>query len=320
MLENILYLSAGSRRWGAGHLSRSKQLIRILRQRGAVLKTFAYVPEQADAESLNPFLNVYDATACSLNEISLTNPSGIIVDVNTEFQPELFAWLEARKIPTVALDWYNERGTVIKAVANLRGGASALKYCLIREEFRKALQKPVSQIPDSDAVVVMGGGDPRDCLSKVFKLFHENRNFADYHITIIVGPMVTGRLAKLAGQSIGPLKLIKNPDNLADVMAGATIGLTNGGTTLMEFSSLGIPTIIFPQSEEEDNFIQPFLEHGGSLSGSLEQTEFVAQIHKLWENKKMRNSMREKAMKLIDGLGGDRIADLIFKTFSESNK
>ncbi len=84
----------------------------------------------------------------------------------------------------------------------------------------------------------------------------------------------------------------------------------------MEFTMLGVPTLIFPQSEEEDNFIRPFLKKGCGILGSLEPGEFGSQVKELWKNKNSRKIMTEKARELIDGKGAVRITDIILKTFA----
>lgn len=316
MLKSLFYLSAGSSRWGTGHLRRSLEVIETLRSRGVNLHTVALVPESAEMQKLYVFVKDYDRRVQSLEEIGRIDADGIVVDVNTDFQPELFPWLQKQKFSVVGLDWYHETGGVVVASANLRGGESALKYAIIRKEFHHAFQNHSGQRPEYDVVVMMGGGDSRGHLHKIFGFFTVDDRFSDRSIAIVLGPMVEGKLSEFIDRPIGKVAVLKNPDNIADVMANTLIGITNGGTSLMEFTMLGVPTLIFPQSEEEDNFVQPFLESSCSVLGANEYGEFARQITELLENEILRKTMAEKAKKLIDGHGARRITDIILKTFA----
>ena len=200
-------------------------------------------------------------------------------------------------------------------MANLKGGVSGLKYSIIREEFHRAYLNRLGKSPEYDAVVVMGGGDSRGYLTKIHRLFNENSFFLSRKIIMVLGPLVEGKLTEFDGQSIGNVTVLKNPNNVADIMAGAKVGITNGGTSLMEFTMLGVPTLIFPQSEREENFIAPFLEKGCGVLGLLEPDNFARQVFEICENDSLRKSMSKRAKTLVDGKGAYRIADLILGTF-----
>lgn len=315
-MKKLLYLSAGSSKWGTGHLLRSIELIDILRKKGLHIYTIALVPDVIEMQKLSVFINGYDRRVQSLHEIDVVNADGIVVDVHTSFQTELFLWLKEQRHMVVALDWYHDIGNIIVARANLRGGAEALKYAIIRREFQDALRNRSELNPEYDAVAVIGGGDNRRHLDKIFSIFTEDGHFLDKKIALILGPMVDGKLSKFAGNSVRAVTVLRNPDNIAWIMSNTSVGITNGGTSLMEFTMLGVPTIVFPQSEEEENFVKPFIENRCSVLGLLETEGFTTQIIELWKDEKLRKTLSENGRKLIDGHGAERIAEIIFNTFS----
>lgn len=316
-MRRLFYLSAGSGRWGTGHLRRSVELINALQGKGLNVDAVALVPDNDEMQKLSSFVSTYNRCVQSLNEIGEVDADRIVVDVHTDFQPALFPWIENQKHSVVALDWYYDTGKNIITRANLRGGADALKYAIIRKEFQDAYKKHsgLNSGPEYDAVVMMGGGDIRKHLDRILNTFAKDRGFSDKNIVIILGPMVDGKLDRLPGQSVGTITILRTPDNIADVMANASVGITNGGTSLMEFTMLGVPTIIFPQSREEENFVRPFLESRCSVLGSSEQEKFKEQITGLWKDKRLRKTMSENARQLIDGNGTERIAEIILNTF-----
>lgn len=314
MLSKLFYLSAGSRKWGTGHLCRSAELIHVLRQKGFHIDAVALVPDADEMKKLADLIHDYDRRIQSLVEIGAVNADGIVIDVHADFQPELFSWLEKQSLSAVALDWYYKTGKFIAGTANLRGGVEALKYAIIRREFHDARMKHSTLSNTYDAVVMIGGGDNRGHIGRLYSIFAEDGRFAGKKIAIVLGPLADSKLMNSSGSCAGTVFIFRNPGNIADIMAGASVGITNGGTSLMEFTTLGVPTIIFPQSQQEKNFISPFLKYGCSVSGSLEQKEFIVQMTELWENKIMLKSMSEKARELIDGQGTERIAALLSKT------
>jgi spore coat polysaccharide biosynthesis predicted glycosyltransferase SpsG len=111
------------------------------------------------------------------------------------------------------------------------------------------------------------------------------------------------------------ISLLRNPENIAEIMARTCLGISNGGTSLIEFTMLGIPTVIFPQSVQEETFIGPFLESGCGILGSVDRYEFADQLTRIWDNTALRKCMAENGRKLIDGLGAERISDAIEKFF-----
>lgn len=275
----------------------------------------AVIPDAGEMKKLTSFTNEYDKRVQSLAEIGAVNADGIIIDVNTDFQPELFSWLEKQRLSAVALDWYYKAGEFVLGTANLRGGAEALKAAIIRREFHDARMKRSASSKTYDVVAVIGGGDNRKHIDRICAIFSEDRRFAGKKIVTVLGPLADSKFTGYTGVSAAAITILRNPENIADIMAGASVGITNGGTSLMEFTSLGVPTIIFPQSQEEENFIGPFLEYGCAVTGSLNKEKFIEQITELWRNKMMLKIMSERAKELIDGQGIERIAALILKTF-----
>ena len=315
----IFYLAAGSNKWGIGHLLRSIELMNVLRERQISICSVALIPDRVNAQRDLAFVGAYDQCRQSLGEVTCADAKGVVVDVHTDLQPELLPWLKEQKLPVVALDWYHKSGNVVTTKVNLRGEASALKHCIIRREFHCAQANNCMQIPKYDAAVVMGGRDNRGYLSKIYRLFAGDKRFSNKKIVVVLGPLAEGKLEKLPGQPAARISILKTPDKVADIMTKAMVGITNGGTSLMEFTMLGIPSLIFPQSEQEDSFVKPFLEEGCGILGSLDPGTFAEQIIELWENMSLRNVMSEKAVGLIDGRGVDRVADIIVRTIVTRN-
>lgn len=314
-MKKLLYIAAGSEKWGIGHLKRSAELVEVLRERGVILHSVALLPHIDKPFKLRAeVIDDFDECVSSLDGLNDNECQGIIVDVHTDLQPSMNDWLEGHGHPVCAIDWYHEMSGCIRAVANLRGGADALRYAIVRREFRECRRHDLQPEYVYDAVVVVGGGDRRGCLSAIC----ENLNdiaFVDKKIVVVVGPSVDESTRQLLYLACPHITVLQGPDDIAKIMANAMVGLTNGGTSLMEFTMLGVPTLIFPQSEQEDNFIKPFVDAGCGKAGILEQKGFVDQLVGLWENADLRKDMSLSGRSMIDGQGVDRIADMVCDVF-----
>lgn len=309
-MKKILYVSAGSRKWGTGHVRRSMQVINELSKIDLDVLSVALVPDDSEALMLRTFLHPYNLRVSSLNEIETDGASAIVVDVDDDLQPEMLDWLRRTNLKVFALDWYINDSDIIQDKINLREGVSAFKYCIIREEFHRAKEKYAGRHPSYDAVVVAGGGDFRGHISTLLKYFQEDDFFSNKRIVVVMGPMMDDSL--LDNKSFSQnLLVLKSPDNIAEIMANAYVGISNGGSSLMEFTMLGIPTLVFPQTAKEDTFVNPFLENGSSIAGSLDRNLFKLQLKDLWGNHPLRRQLSVKARQLIDGFGAARIADRI---------
>lgn len=312
VLNDLIYIAAGSKSQGTGHLRRSSQIIRLLRSKGLPLRSVSLIGDKADRERLVPFLGDYDECAGLPDEIQPGDERCAVVDVHDDIQPEILPWLHQHSIRTLALDWYTDPGQCIAVRINLRGGSSALKYCIIRDEFIKAKKRYYGHRPKFDAAVVMGGGDRRLHIPALLAHFSREAYFADKTMAVVLGPMVHNTEMTTPSRDSNIL-FYEAPRNVSDIMARSAVGISNGGSALMEFTMLGIPTIIFPQTEKEDAFIETFLKAGCSILGSLDPNEFARQFRKFRENDMLRREMSEKAVNLVDGSGADRVADEIKK-------
>lgn len=281
------------------------------------LNPVALIPDDSDIMKLSLFLRSYSSRISNFGDIDDNELTGAIIDVNNHLQPELFVWLKTKGLKTFALDWYAETDDIIKASINLLDGASMFKYCIVRKEFLEAYKKYAGHLPKYDIVIVMGGGDFRGYVQILFDIFANENLFLNKNIAIVIGPLVNDSVLDLINNKDN-ISIIRNPENIAELMANTSVGISNGGSALIEFTMLGIPTLIFPQTEQEDVFVIPFVEHGCGILGSTDRQKFTEQIYNLWEDKALRTKMSENARNLIDGFGAERIANEIDGFFQES--
>lgn len=300
----ILYVAAGSKAWGMGHLNRSLGLVDGLRKRKHSVFAAAIIPDDKKSR-LSGVVKGYNRYIAKLKDLQNINAELIVVDVHTDFQPELLAWLKRKNKPVAALDWYFKREGIIKHVINLRGGSKALRYALIRKSIYQYCGKNKKLI--YDAVAVLGGGDDRGYLDKLYRIFTDDPAYHNKEIILVVGPISSAKILLRTGRKGNRITVLKNPVRLPEIMSQAKVGITNGGTTLMEFTALGIPTIVFPESDQEARFSRIFISMGGSFRGTLNPYGLRQKLFALWQDDALWKNKSQQAKKLIDG-GGIRLA------------
>lgn len=310
-MKRVVYISAGSVKWGMGHLLRSSELISLLRDRGVELASFLLMPK-VDYDILNTHMAAksYDVRVASLQDIDIAACDALVVDVPEELQAQLSAFIGIQRKPLFALDWYYDEVEEGVERFNLRGGVRSLEYAIVRKEYLPFRERSSSIRAEYDAVVVMGGGDARGRMPHICEMLSARFMFNN-KVACVLGPFIPKDMFRDLNSLSENMCLFREPPNLAELMAAARIGITNGGTTMLEFAFLGVPTVIVPQSVEEDAFIKPIIQEGCGVLGDLENEGLVQQVEAMLQQEDMRKQMSEKARCLIDGKGVFRIADRI---------
>ncbi len=310
-MSKITVVAAGSPDWGLGHLKRSTEIIRLLKAKGHAVDAVALIPSDADQKALKLSLASYDRVIHAWDELKDFSVQGYVADLPMGLQKEFLAFAKANiKSPVAALEWYESKDQVIVDSIDLRGGGDALKFAIVRREIldqaaRKSAEKSYN------AIVMLGGRDHRGYRRKISDVFRHDQRLSGRTMAVILGPMDDELSA--AEQNIPGVDVYKNPANLPELMAGARVGLSNAGTSLMEFCALGIPTIVFSQTDEEEKFSRIFFMHGCSVQGSLDPQRFFSQLNELWSDRDLYHRRSGQARELIDGQGAQRTADRIEK-------
>jgi spore coat polysaccharide biosynthesis predicted glycosyltransferase SpsG len=121
---------------------------------------------------------------------------------------------------------------------------------------------------------------------------------------------------------VGPsFRIIHNPENMADIIAGADIAISAGGSTCWELAFMGIPILVVITADNQRG-IATFLEKKGvgfnlGCPDSLSPKRFTNAFEKLVFNYKVREEMSACGQQLIDGLGADRIVGAMMEKGNE---
>jgi spore coat polysaccharide biosynthesis predicted glycosyltransferase SpsG len=270
---DVEIVTDGNATYGLGHLHRSRSLARYLQTRGH---------------------DVTVSMAWQGDELAPRRPAVTIVDLPYNGDQWTAAAVE-RGTRVIGLDYEGElapdlvisifdRGRSPSTARRLQG----LDYAIIREDIRD--RAPVSA---GDGIVVMIGG--ADIRNRGLDIAHKLKDQGQ-QVTLVQGPLSPQQDEPVAG-----IAILRNPTNLADVMAGCSWAVTNGGSTMMEMMCLGKPVHVIPQTEAEQRLAGLIARQNGVLGVTDECPEVPGLAAMV--------KVGRAASRLVDGLGVRRICD-----------
>ncbi|MEJ8552895.1 UDP-2,4-diacetamido-2,4,6-trideoxy-beta-L-altropyranose hydrolase [Tepidibacter sp. Z1-5] len=130
-----------------------------------------------------------------------------------------------------------------------------LKYCILRKEFREQnnyiVKKNVKNI-----LITMGGSDVNNFTTKVINSIKDYKNI---NINVVIGSGFKNILEiKKVSQDYKNINLIIDPQNMKDVMLKNDIAISSAGCTAYELGSIGIPTILTIQAQNQIRIAEEF--------------------------------------------------------------
>ena len=319
MLGPTLYLSAGSIHSGIGHLCRSQEIIALLRNRGANVCAVGLLGNDDEIRKLSDTMVEYDVLETSISNLSVRDTIGAVVDVDVALQPEIREWLENHHLKAVGLDWYSDPGRTIVEAINMRGGRDALKYCIVRREFREIRRRSRSRAKLYDVVVSLGGGDTGEIVLKVVNKLAGSGILRGRTVAVMNGPFVSSGEFDSLVKDLG-IHFFYNVDSPALIMGNATVGISNGGSTLMEFAYMGVPVIVLPRTDAERMFADSFVQAGCARMGEDNGEDVCALVRDLLDDPDEQRAMFDAGCALVDGKGSERIVGIIGNVLWRKNE
>ncbi|MCW9034171.1 MAG: hypothetical protein OQJ97_08110 [Rhodospirillales bacterium] len=282
-MKTVEVITDGGASYGMGHVRRSATLAWTLKRKGY----FARVRCISDI----------DISALPKMPCDEGKADGMIIDLPYEGDRWLTEAIESG-IKVLALDYRGiatpdamiaivDRGNTPDCPCRLFG----LDYAIIRDDVRK-----LSPSDQGEGVVVsIGGGDLLGLGEEIAATLSLQQN---NQVTLIEGPLVKSTSVNDSGY----IKL-RNPDDLALRIAGCNWAVTNGGATMMEMMCLGKAVHVVPQTKQEEELANIVLSKGGLLGVGSESLR-SPELNEI-------QSVSMTARRLVDGLGTDRIANVL---------
>lgn len=191
---------------------------------------------------------------------------------------------------------------------------SGLQYALINKNFVKNKIKKLKKQVNS--ILITQGGSDTHCFTP--KIIHSlNLIKQELKITVIAGPAFScwNELNYAINNSIHKIHVLHNVKNMSRIFKKQDIAITAGGMTLLELACVGTPSIIVCGEKFEVETAKLLERHGFGINlgfgNKVTQKTIAKSVDNLIKNHNIRNRMKLRGQKIIDGNGIDRIVAII---------
>lgn len=190
-----------------------------------------------------------------------------------------------------------------------------IRYVLLRREFlqRREWRREIPEVARK-VLVTLGGGDPDNVTLKVVQALQRVK-VAGLEAMVVVGGSNPHyeELQSSINDSPTSIRLQRNVTNMPELMAGADLAISSGGTTVWELAFMGIPALVGMIAPIEELLLDGlkeqrlFVNVGWFSKLSVEQ--LAEAVIAAMEDRKMRSQASLLGRKLVDGHGVDRVLE-----------
>ena len=333
---NVLIRADGNEKIGSGHIMRTKSIAAELKKLGAKV-LYALADERGKKLINNEFQSVilssnYECLDDEINALSsvIKEQKIKLILLDSYFvTPKYFK--ELKKLAKVAyiddLDAFAYECEALinygaffdkneyKARQNL-----AKKYFLgsefapLRAEFGST-QKSSKNTQKKQVLLTTGNTDLLGIMPRLLEAFLSDESLKNLEFLAISGAFNEheNKLLALSAKHKN-IKVLKNPENMAQIMAEADFVLSAGGSTLYELASLAKAVICFSIAANQNN-IKSWAEAGAMLyagDAKADSHSVVAKsvnlLKSLLNDENLAKTLGQKAHFFVDGKGAIRLA------------
>lgn len=185
------------------------------------------------------------------------------------------------------------------------------EYSPVRDEFVNRLYKVGREV--KRVLVTTGGGDQYDFMTEFLKRIKNNMLYDGIMFTVISGGynIHYDNLMK-ESENRANIKIISNPENMSDLMIESDVAVSAGGTTVLELSVIGVPTIGISVAEDQKpglSFMEKngMIQYAGHITDSCFWDSFFECFNNSIRDYEMRKRLSESCKSYFDGRGAERV-------------
>jgi spore coat polysaccharide biosynthesis predicted glycosyltransferase SpsG len=308
----LLIITEGSPTLGIGHIRRSITLAGALPRETRLWLLGRETRQNVPAQTADLFEGL-NWEAGPVPQVATGD--AVILDLECESQRAMWERCSREGVACLALDYFDPMHlpdmtiNLMDHSGSMRAAYTAIgragdyhegpDYALIRPNIvaRRSLAQTATV---RRVVVTMGGADPGRQTAEAARILRAKLE-PGMEVTIILGPLVAEDLETevrtLAGDRF---RVVRNPSEFDDLLAGADVILTSGGTTLLEALCLGKPTVVFPQNVAETAHANLYVKAGACV--------WAESLPQVLSDAGLRQSLAAEAARRVDGRGVERIA------------
>lgn len=188
------------------------------------------------------------------------------------------------------------------------------KYCILRKEFRKESEYTVKDKVEN-ILITMGGCDVNNFTPKIINSI---KHYENINLNVVIGNGFNNiQDIKKTSQNYTNINMILNPKNMKNIMMKNDIAISSAGCTAYELSSIGIPTILTIQADNQIKTAMG-LEYANAaknlgIYSSINENCILNAVDEMIKNYDMRSKLSCASKKLVNKNGVENILKEIFK-------
>ncbi|HEY9688087.1 MAG TPA: UDP-2,4-diacetamido-2,4,6-trideoxy-beta-L-altropyranose hydrolase [Coleofasciculaceae cyanobacterium] len=185
-------------------------------------------------------------------------------------------------------------------------------YALLREEFKQARQTAHPRTGQIRRILIsFGGSDPTHETEKVLNALQAVSH--PLEVTVILG-ILHPRADSLPSE-FPQFEFLRGVSNMAELLCRADLVIGAGGTSSWERCCVGAPTVVINVADNQVDLSHQLEKIGVirnlGLSQHVQMGDIARVIDELIRNPEIVCALSEKARRLVDGQGTERVADAL---------
>lgn len=200
------------------------------------------------------------------------------------------------------------------------------QYALLRREFlgaRAERADPPEMV--KQVLVSMGGGDPNNVTLQVVDALEELSDL-DLQATVVVGPSYrhVDALQAVVARFPGRARLLRNVQNMPELMTQADLAITAGGGTCYELAYMRVPMFLITMAENHERAVRALAAAGAAMSvgwfSSLGKGALAAALRGVICDRDLRMKLAQSAARMVDGRGAERVVETMLALCQQERK
>lgn len=187
------------------------------------------------------------------------------------------------------------------------------RYCLLRREFSSWREWRRRVSPGGRRVLVtMGGSDPENLSSRLIDSLSVVP-VDDLEVLVVMGGSSSAalRLEELPESPGKKVRVLRDVNNIGELMAWADVAISSAGSTCWELCLLGLPSLLIDVAENQKPIAKELNRRGCAihLGGAHEfnDAQLATQLEQLLRSPEARQAMSIRCRELVDGRGVLRV-------------
>ena len=333
---NVLIRADGNERIGSGHIMRTKSIAAELKGLGAKV-LYALADERGKRLINNEFQSVVLSSNYECLDDEIDALSSVIKEQKIKLilldsyfvTPKYFK--ELKKLAKVAyIDDLDAFAYECEALINYgaffdkneykdrqnlaKKHFLGSKFAPLRTQYRNS-QKSSKNTQKKQVLLTTGNTDLLGIMPRLLEAFLSDESLKNLEFLAISGAFNEHENKLLAlSAKYKNIKVLKNPENMAQIMSEANFVLSAGGSTLYELASLAKAVICFSIAANQNN-IKSWAEAGAMLyagDAKADSHSVVAKsvnlLKSLLNDENLAKTLGQKAHFFVDGKGAIRLA------------